>query len=36
MLDAFTELKLTLDEPNENCPNFSQNIYSLTTNEGVD
>ena len=36
MLDAFADLKVTIDEPEENCPDFSNTVFSLTTEEGID
>ena len=36
MLDAFADLKVTIDEPEEKCPDFSSTVFSLTTEEGID
>ena len=36
VLDAFADLKVTIDEPEEKCPDFSSTVFSLTTDEGID
>ena len=36
MLDAFSDLTLTLTEKSEICPGLNSAIFSLKTNEGVD
>lgn len=36
MLEAFTDLKVTLGEQSETCPDFKSAVFSLTTAEGVD
>ena len=36
MLEAFTDLKLSLQEKSENCPELSSAVFSLTTREGID
>ena len=36
MLDAFANLKLSVDEKNERCPDFSSAVFSMTVNEDVD
>ena len=36
MLEAFTDLKLSLQEKSENCPELSSALFSLTTREGID
>ena len=36
VLDAFTDLKVTIDEPEEKCPDFTSTVFSLTTDEGID
>ena len=36
MLDAFSELKLSLEEKSEKCPELNSATFDLTTREGVD
>lgn len=36
MLDAFSELKLSLEENSEKCPEFKSATFDLTTREGID
>ena len=36
VLDAFTDLQVTIDEPEEKCPDFANTVFSLTTDEGID
>jgi len=36
MLEAFADLKLSLNEPSETCPGLSSATFSLVTKEGVD
>lgn len=36
ILEAFSDLKLSVEEKTERCPDFAHAVFSLTTNEGVD
>ena len=36
MLDAFAELKLSLAEKSETCPELASAVFSLKTREGIE
>ena len=36
MLEAFSDLKLSVEEKSEKCPDFSNALFSLKPNEGID
>lgn len=36
MLDAFSDLKVTLEDKSETCPDFKGAVFSLTPQEGLD
>ena len=36
MLEAFVDLKITLEEPSESCPDFTNTVFSIVPNEGIE